>query len=413
MRVLNFDVTDKLHTDKNMTDGGSSRIIIHTSNMIAFDWTNMTQAVWCSPLLPLNSTHVESAISIAATDSNIGGAFKNAILLYFAKYDKSRTGGLIEGLRKYSFYGIKAVFIGSVPGTFQVDARGKGDTWGWMALKRIMGNIPVLRDDSRVQNEGDLGRIVVQVSSIATLGQTNLWLSPVLYKALSTSRNAQGLSASSKLQKPKLSIIFPTAEEVRDSLNGYSSGAAIHIKIQSKSQKKQLSYLKPFLCHWDSSLPLIASDQRSPSSQMGSSGRSRAAPHIKTYIRFADEACTKIDWAMLTSANLSTQAWGSGFGNSSGRLMGHSEGEVRICSYEAGVVVYPELFKGCEGGEVEMVPVFKKDIPDMDEVGRNRVVGLRMPYGLPIKSYGENDLPWCTTMSYGEEDWKGQSWEGD
>lgn len=375
----------------------------------------MTQAAWRSPLLPLNPTHNESSISVTTTGSkNVGEAFKNAILLYFAKYDKSRTGTLVEQLKQYSFHDVRAVFIGSVPGKFQVDGRSKGDMWGWMALKRIMGNIPAQHNNLQVQNEGNPGGIVVQVSSIATLGQTNIWLSPVLYKALSASRNTEGSSTASKPKRPKLSIIFPTAEEVRDSLNGYNSGAAIHIKIQSKTQQKQLSYLKPFLCHWNSSPPTIAPNQQSPPSQVySSSGRSRAAPHIKTYIRFADEACTKIDWAMLTSANLSTQAWGTSLGNPSGGLMGHGEGEVRICSYEAGVVVYPELFEDCEGGEVEMVPVFRKDTPDMDEVGRKKVVGLRMPYGLPIKSYGKNDLPWCATMSYGEEDWKGQSWEGD
>lgn len=402
----------------NITNCASFRIIIHTSNMIAFDWKNMTQAAWRSPLLPLNPPHDKPSISVTATSSkNVGEAFKNAILLYFAKYDKSRTGTLIEQLRQYSFHDVRAVFIGSVPGKFQVDGRGKGDMWGWMALKRIMGNIPVQHNNLQYQNESDPGGIVVQVSSIATLGQTNIWLSPVLYKALSATRNAQGSSASSESKRPKLSIIFPTAEEVRNSLNGYNSGAAIHMKIQSKPQQKQLSYLKPFLCHWDSSPPEIASNQQSPSPRVhSSSGRSRAAPHVKTYIRFTDETCTKIDWAMLTSANLSTQAWGTGLGNPSGGLMGRGEGEVRICSYEAGVVVYPELFQDCEGEEVEMVPIFKKDTPDiadMDEVGRKKVVGLRMPYCLPIKSYGKNDLPWCATMSYGEEDWKGQSWEGD
>lgn len=370
----------------------------------------MTQAAWRSPLLPLVSARDGSPKS--TTGSRVGGAFKNSILLYFTKYDRSRTGGLVEELRKYSFHEIRAVFIGSVPGKFQVDGRGKGDTWGWMALKRIMGNIP-LRNDLQDQGEGDPGRIVIQVSSVATLGQTNVWFSPVLCKALSASRSTQDSSASSKSRHPKLSVVFPTAEEVRDSLNGYNSGAAIHIKIQSKAQQKQLSYFLPFLCHWDSSSPLTTSDQRSPSSTMGgTSGRSRAAPHIKTYIRFADEACTKIDWAMLTSANLSTQAWGSGFGNLSGRLMEQGEGEVRICSYEAGVVVYPELFKDCEE-DVEMVPVFKRDMPDVDGVGRKKVVGLRMAYDLPIKPYGENDLPWCATMSYGEVDWRGQSWERD
>lgn len=367
----------------------------------------MTQAAWRSPLLPLISTHDRSSQTVSITSSGVGDTFKNDLLTYFAKYGSSRTGGLTQGLRKFSFADVKAVFIGSVPGNIQVNGRGKGEMWGWMALKRIMGKIP-LRKVSQDQGQDNRGKIVVQVSSIATLGQRDVWLSPVFYKALSASRNEQ----MPKPEQPKLSIIFPTAEEVRDSLNGYNSGTAIHIKIQSKAQQKQLGYLRPFLCHWDSFSPPKAFDQSSPSSVAENlSGRSRAAPHIKTYIRFTDETCTEIDWAMLTSANLSTQAWGGGFGNSSGRLMGRGEGEVKISSYEAGVVIYPELFKDDEE-DVTMVPVFKKDMPNVDRLARGKIIGLRMPYGLPIKAYEKDDLPWCATMSYGVLDCMGRNWEG-
>lgn len=376
--------------------------------MIAFDWTNMTQAVWRSPLLPLVQAP-NGRSQAAAAPPSVGQSFKSDLLAYFGAYGKGRTGELVHELEKYSFRGVRAVFIGSVPGKFQVDGRGKGDMWGWMGLKRIVGNIP-LRNNSN----DDPGRIVVQISSIATLGQTDTWLSPVLYKALSASRDITQALPSPKPRNPKLSIIFPTVEEVRDSLNGYSSGTAIHTKIQSKAQQKQLDYLRPFLCRWDSFLPAPVSISSESSSSIASrlSGRSRAAPHIKTYIRFADLACTKIEWAMLTSANLSTQAWGSGFGNSSGRLMGPGEGEVRICSYEAGVVVYPDLFRDSKE-DVEMVPVFKGDMPGVGGAERGKVVGIRMPYGLPTRPYGAKDLPWCATMSYGELDWMGQSWGGD
>lgn len=78
-------------------------------------------------------------------------------------------------------------------------------------------------------------------------------------------------------------------------------------------------------------------------------GRRRAAPHIKTYIRFADPTLESIEWALLTSANLSNQAWGGT----------RSAGEVWIKSYEIGVLVWPELF----GKDAVMVPAFKTDLP--------------------------------------------------
>jgi tyrosyl-DNA phosphodiesterase-1 len=67
---------------------------------------------------------------------------------------------------------------------------------------------------------------------------------------------------------------------------------------------------------------------------------------------------------MVTSANLSKQAWGA---------IANKDGEVRIQSYEVGVVVWPALFadvdeKDARKEEVSMVPVFGRDIPAHSDV---------------------------------------------
>lgn len=122
-----------------------------------------------------------------------------------------------------------------------------------------------------------------------------------------------------------------------------------------------------------------------------------------------------IDWAMVTSANLSTQAWGAGVNQS---------GEVRISSWEIGVVVWPELFldekttDSKDTGSVTalMVPCFKRDQPDIpqpDKVAEGEartVVGFRMPYDLPLTPYSASDEPWCASASHPTPDWRGQSW---
>ena len=128
-------------------------------------------------------------------------------------------------------------------------------------------------------------------------------------------------------------------------------------------------------------------------------GRRRAAPHIKTYIRYAAGATT-IDWALLTSANLSKQAWGEG---------ARPSGEMRISSYEIGVLVWPALY----GEDAVMVPTFRKDEPsdtDTDPDQSKTVVGLRMPYNLPLQRYSPGEKPWVATLSYQERDWMGQAW---
>jgi tyrosyl-DNA phosphodiesterase-1 len=127
-------------------------------------------------------------------------------------------------------------------------------------------------------------------------------------------------------------------------------------------------------------------------------GRQRAAPHIKTYIRY-DENKSSADWALVTSANLSKQAWGEA---------ANTTGEMRIASYEIGVLVWPALY----GQGVKMVPCFQTDEPSRknhDEVPT--VIGLRIPYSLPLQRYGKGEIPWVATASHSEPDRFGRTWE--
>jgi len=352
--------------------------------MIPFDWQNMTQAAWQSPLLPLLPQ--DHGSPSPQTFNSIGQTFKTDILAYFSAYGEGRTDFLTAQLSNYSFDSVKAVFVGSVPGKFHIDAsNGKGYEWGWRRLANVLRKVPLRSPNVK-------GCIVVQVSSIATLGSKNTWLSPVLFASLKTSK----LTGSTE---PKFHVMFPTPNEIRESLNGYKSGSSLHLKFQSPAQLAQLGYMRRHLTHWDSNPP--PNSQPSSSSALKDAGRARAAPHIKTYIRFSDTDCTHIDWALLTSANISIQAWGSTEKDPIGSI---SRREVRICSYEAGVLVYPEILD-----VKEMVPTFKKDIPD--EVGDEGTAGLRMPYGLPLRKYASNEMPWSASKSYSDVDWLGQKWE--
>ena len=126
---------------------------------------------------------------------------------------------------------------------------------------------------------------------------------------------------------------------------------------------------------------------------------------------------------MLTSANLSTQAWGTAPTAASGG------GDVRICSYEIGVVVWPGLWD--EHGEgAEMVPVFGEEGEEEGEMegddgvvlgdgegegerDRKRVrVEWRMPYDLPLVPYGEDEMPWSAEVPCREPDRLGRRWMG-
>jgi tyrosyl-DNA phosphodiesterase-1 len=185
-----------------------AQIIIHTANMIPFDWGNMAQAVWKSPLLPLCSN---STLPAQPEQMGNGAKFKVDFLNYLRAYDSKRTicKPLIEQLMKYDFSEIRAALVGSVPGKQDMESDSK-TSWGWAGLKNVLMSVPV---------SGPEPEIVVQISSIATLGQNDKWLDKTLFEVLKTSKNLKS--------KPKFHIIFPTADEIRRSLNGYASGSAI------------------------------------------------------------------------------------------------------------------------------------------------------------------------------------------
>lgn len=369
-----------------------AQIIIHTANMIPQDWANLSQAAWTSPLLPLlpAAKLTDQTLAQGSKSASYGSGlrFKLDFLGYLKAYDSRRTicKSLIEELIKYDFSSIRGALVGHVPGRHHVESDNP-TLFGWPAIRAILNTIPA--------HNGDKPEVVAQVSSIATLGITDQWLQKTLFTALSASSNSPS-------KTPKLGIVFPTPDEIRKSLDGYSSGGSIHVKIQTSAQVKQLQYLKPLLYHW-------AGDNRPapppPTSSAALStvpitvreaGRKRAAPHIKTYIRFADEAKTRIDWALVTSANLSKQAWGEGR---------NAAGDVRICSYELGVLVSPSMY----AEDAVMVPTFQGDMPK-EAVNGKITIGCRMPYDLPLVRYGADEEPWCATKAYEEPDWMGRSY---
>lgn len=340
-----------------------------------------------------------------------GGQFKRDLIAYFRGY--SRLAKLVQRLNLYDFSAVRGALVASLPRKQKISGLAEEPhLWGLSGLKRVLKSIPTLHASnpppttSEVQNSETKApskaprppdgnpQIIIQISSVATIGDK--WVREFLLPSLSTSSSAPARPSP----RPQFSIIFPTADEIRRSINGYASGGSIHMRTQSSAQMKQLDYLRPMLCHW-------AGDQHSPSTTSETTreaGRRRAAPHIKTYIRFSDSTMTRIDWAMVTSANLSNQAWGSET----------KAGEVRVCSYEMGIVVWPALWDDdVVGTKAEMVPVFKKDTPDGKDGDEGITkVGWRMPYDLPLVPYAEDEMPWCATEPCSEPDWMGRSWPG-
>ncbi|KAK3374392.1 tyrosyl-DNA phosphodiesterase I [Lasiosphaeria ovina] len=420
----------------------TAQIVIHTANLIVRDWTNMTQAVWLSPRLPLLPTtstqdrsenHSPAAATIIAAASSqddqeeeiprtgSGAKFKIDFLNYLRSYDTRRVTcrPIIEMLSKYDFSAVRGSLIASVPGRHNIHDRSRTQ-WGWAAMKQALRDVPVQHhtatssSTTKTAGKEKAPEIVVQISSIATLGPTDSWLKTTLFRALSGGRGRVPAPAPAPTLAlvqplPNFKVVFPTADEIRSSLDGYGSGGSIHTKIESPQQAKQLQYLRPVFCHWAND---CSGGAKLPENEpVRDAGRQRAAPHIKTYIRFANgsrASSPTIDWALVTSANLSKQAWGD--------TVNSSTGEARVASYEIGVLVWPALF----AEDAVMKPAFMTDrVAAAAETADGErhdgdalpVVALRLPYSLPLQAYGKHENPWVATESYAEPDWKGQYWK--
>ncbi|OQV07066.1 hypothetical protein CLAIMM_11552 [Cladophialophora immunda] len=409
-----------------------AQVVIHTANILEQDWTNMTQAAWLSPMLPL----LEGKQVNKPGKLGTGTRFKHDLLAYLIAYG-SKTKALREQLAQFNFMSVRGALIASVPSRMKESSTTQNDDaawdlklWGYPSLSRALKSIVSQQQtnlsDNTIRTKSP--HVVCQVSSIATLPQS--WLNqffPVFHSTLQSIPSSPAREWDSK----NVSIIYPTPQNVATSLDGYASGGSIHTKAQSAAHLKQIAALRSSLCQWTKG-----------STEETRAGRDEAAPHIKTYVCFANKPTTKnpcpeVTWALLTSANLSQQAWGT---------LRAKEKEIVVQSYEIGVLVWPELFaerfeaevasetdeddadrdnngavKRNDSEKMKMIPVFGKDIPQpphtldatAESSGPETLVGLRIPYDLPLTPYEKSDMPWSPQGVYEQPDRWGRRWPRD
>ena len=372
----------------------------------------MSQAVWRSPLLPLQPARRAGSSPVyrpPLPPIGSGARFKRDLLAYLRYYIGLQA--LTTKMDLYDFASVRGALVASVPGRRGMDVTTEEQNlWGLPDLKRVLQKIPCASNPIALAGTGKppsipngtmylpsrSPQIVIQVSTVDTIGDK--WPREHLFPSLSAIAHP---NPRARPLPPKFHIVFPTADEIRGSIAGYDCGDSISMNSRTDTQIRQLTYLRPMLRHWAQE-PVPTTTDPGP---VRETGRARAAPHTKTYIRFSDASMRRIEWAMLTSANVSNKAWG----------FETPEGAWKVSNWEIGIVLWPALWddearNGDErGGKAEMVPVFKKDVPE----GEGGVkVGWRMPYGLPLVPYREGEMPWVAEEPCEERDWMGKSWPG-
>ncbi|KAG0228508.1 tyrosyl-DNA phosphodiesterase 1 [Actinomortierella wolfii] len=212
--------------------------------MIPRDWRNKTQGVFTTGYL-----RKKSPDQLHRTC-----AFERDLQDYLARYQNLEVTRRIS---TFDFSGVKAVLVASVPGSFSGQEKNK---WGHMRLRSVLRQQVELSQDAIEKS-----KIIVQISSIGSLGsEATDWLRGEFEVSLNAYRNQTYGSRGNA----ELAIVYPTAEDVRTSFEGWEMGTSL--PFQSKAYEKQAHYLKGLLHKWKAE----------------KSGRERAMPHIKVWPLF-------------------------------------------------------------------------------------------------------------------------------
>ncbi|XP_026705668.1 tyrosyl-DNA phosphodiesterase 1 [Athene cunicularia] len=322
------------------------RVVIHTSNLIAEDWHQKTQGIWLSPLYP----RLPQGTTGSAGESET--KFKSDLISYLMAYNSPALKEWIDLIQEHDLSETRVYLLGSTPGRYQGSDKEK---WGHLRLRKL------LKEHASSIPAQELWPVVGQFSSIGSMGADgSKWLCSEFQESLV----AAGSSVTSLLKcDVPIHLVYPTVNNVRQSLEGYPAGGSLPYSIQTA--QKQL-WLHSYFHKWSAEV----------------SGRSHAIPHIKTYMRPSPDF-QKIAWFLVTSANLSKAAWGALEKNGT---------QLMIRSYELGVLFLPSAF-GLDKGYFHVRGKMLSESKDS-------ATYFPVPYDLPPEQYGSKDQPWIWNIPY-------------
>lgn len=362
------------------------QLVIHTMNLTQADYILQTQMAWVSPRLEFDASRQQDIMQ-KPTLKQTGILFKRDLLRYLGTYGEPEINELMEKLRSYNFDPVDVVFVGSAPGTYkyhdkeQLKTVNAGPCFGYGRLWQVIQQHGLAAQD---------GTFVAQMSSIG--GPFDGYKRNIFVHLL-TSCVEQGYPLAKRADyefvrgkgKVEPVVVWPTEEEILSNFGGPQSGRALFYTTEGKwtGYKRQAEVLRKYLHHW-----------RAPHSR-DRAKRGHLSPHAKTYTLTQDRFKT-LKWFLLTSANLSHQAWGKPAKfDAANKTMLHYE----ISSYEAGVMIVPKLTKAAhEHTRKVLVPVYGRDTLDTlhDNTPSDTLrIPLRLPYDTPLEKYKDTECPWA------------------
>lgn len=316
------------------------RVVIHTANLLYGDLHLKADAAYIEDFPPKEPDAKSSA-------------FEQDLVSYLQtyRYNVRHSWGttspqitMDQLMTKYDFSRATAVLIPSVPGYHRGDEINK---FGHMKLRKTVREMSRIRFDNAA--------VVCQFSSMASLNEK--WL-----------QKEFGASATATEANVPIHLVFPTAEEVRSSIEGYAGGGS----LPSDSKNVEKAFIRPLYHRWTSE-----KDQYNPFSLP------RNLPHIKTFFRY-DSTGKGMQWFVVTSHNISSSAWG--------QLQKQGQ-QFFIRHWELGVFLSPKTLS-CR----HLLPLSSCN----DHESRTTTVPL--PYNFYPERYKEGETPWAWDKRYTKPD---------
>ncbi|EIE25781.1 tyrosyl-DNA phosphodiesterase [Coccomyxa subellipsoidea C-169] len=359
------------------------RVVVHTANLIHQDCNCKTQGLWYQDF-PRKDER--------SPQDNASRLFETTLSDYIAalRLPAREAQHAQQVIAQHDFSSARAHLIPSVPGYHQGAAKQK---YGHMLVRSLLARQrfdPVFRRSP----------IVAQFSSLGSI--TGAWLSEFRESLAAGDCWDSNPSGSAGRLGPAADfrVVWPTVEEVKNSVEGWFAGCSIpgtHANVLKTDKGLSTPILQPFWCRFDGA-PATA-------------GRQHAMPHIKSYLRHSGQ---RLAYIVLTSHNLSKAAWG---------VLQKNNTQLHIMHYELGVLLLPSLeesyrrhrhfgfsctapasHKPAAAAQPSRVEFWAADgaaagSSEALSTGAEKLEIL-LPYQLPPVRYGPQDQPWMTGVEF-------------
>lgn len=334
------------------------RVVIHTANLIHRDIHLKCQGAYVEDF-PLKQGSPKG-------QSN----FEKDLVSYVASYRYNREHAwdgetkrtLTQELCRYDFSSALAILIPSIPGRHFLNSA----PLGHLKLRRAV----------QEQASSGVREVIAQFSSIGSLNEK--WLTEQFLESTGLPNATVADRGSTKKNKVtgRIKFVYPTAEEIRTSVEGYAGGCSV------PGVKKNVSkaFLKPLWCKWSSD-----SDSGNPCR------KPQNVPHVKSFYQLGDDG-SSMNWFVLSSHNMSIAAWGQVQMGNGGRVN-------FIRHWELGVFVSPRTL----GSAIHRL------VPFRTNPIKGNVIPVPLPYKLVPDPYVDLDQPWAVDGQYTHLDRDGRS----